>query len=845
MPTRRWSRAIVGPVWPRTDPAQCDAGAVAAREKAAELRGCAASVVQTASGLAQQLSGAAIDGWREACYRTASRYTAWADGAWAGAASACDETALILSGLREDLDALDAAAHDRIDAVEAAMRSGVLPAAVGGPQIMQIVAQSAAAAVVLSTAAEGALAAQLGHLRGAIAQSPAAEPAGGEGPAVVDPALLAMRGLGGGRGPGGMPLSRIPGGGTPQDRVPGGQGQTPAPGDVVGASDGSAHPDKDRATGGVPSAKDPAVSGGDPSSDPQTNTADPNKVPGGSALSAAPDDSGRPESLHSGVSAGSGAVPAAPMPGGVPATSAAGGGAGAPLSALASGSGSSSAAAPRPSGLTGMRMPATAGAPPAVGSVSTAGGGAAVGSVPSTGAVPGASSGDFARGVGAGLGAGGAPAPGVPPVTPRPAPGAASGMPVAAPPASVPPPPAVPAPAAGVSPAGVGGSPTSGSGGAGLAMPGPMGISGLGAAGAAGAAGPLPPFGSDIRAASGPVVTPASSSAPGAPTVSASGGASSGAAALSVPGAVMSTAAGGAAGAVVGEAARTRDPLLVAAEQLVERLLHDSRLYPYMDWCVGVFRTRSTPVIYVVNGEGASFLPRGAVLPAGVRLLVAEPDLPPEFRPRWWGNANPVDALLAYAELVRGWGTGELWAVASSTGLGGSVVPARARGVTHLAEVCRTPSAADGASRADAGDAPHRLAAVDPALCAQLSMVSDPSQAWRTTVAAAQRALSRADETPGVRTPPVLGEVLNLLGAGMPVPADRWAAVNQEATSAAIEASSVRPGWVVAAGGDDALRYHALHDLARLAEMLLEWQPGRPDGREIAYLAHQIDAGMG
>jgi hypothetical protein len=68
---------------------------------------------------------------------------------------------------------------------------------------------------------------------------------------------------------------------------------------------------------------------------------------------------------------------------------------------------------------------------------------------------------------------------------------------------------------------------------------------------------------------------------------------------------VVGSGVGAAAGAATeGIRSSLPDPLLEAASQLVYQLLHDSRMYPYMDWCVGVFRTASGVETVIVNSDG-------------------------------------------------------------------------------------------------------------------------------------------------------------------------------------------------------------------------------------------------
>lgn len=834
MPSRRWSRWIVGPVWPSMDPALLRSAAVHMGAMGHKLDQCSASVLARAGGVASEQSGEAIDGFMRDASGMAMAHRA-AAGPWFLARAVTDECAETTEALMDELDGLDAEAHELIGTIEAR------PDPLASLEVYEVVIRYAAAALAAATAAGGAITSQGTRLglpplgAGGTAQTgAAADP-------VVDPALAAFRGGGGGRGL--PPLPKDVGTAGPRPLAPDESLHDNFQGAESGKSD-SAPAQQERREERVPGgqqdgSKQPAPPGDDDAghsasgggeSEPATKA--PDETVRGSLNPAPPQGTGPGEVSAADV------TPLAASPGLT--------GAGIGSGGIGSGGNSPVSAATPPR----LSVPASTGG---VGAVSPTGGpppplaaGAGGGAVPTSGS---AGSADFSRGVNAGLG--GTPAPPVmPPVaSPRPAPAASAGMPLAAP-ASSPPPVITPATTGSMSAAAGGppaasGVPSPGgavSGGPMMPLPGPVG--GLGGAGAVGGAATLPAFNSDIPR--GPVVTPTSgpSAAPGS-TTAGGGSTAAGPAALSVPGGVMAPVGGGAAGAVAGQAARTPDPLLVAAEQLVERLLRTTKASPHMDWCVAAFRTRSgIPVFVVASGEGESFLPRGVRLPAGVRLLHADPDLPSEFRSRWWGWANPVEPMLAYADQLAQWGTAELVAVAASTMLGGSVLPARTWGVEHIGEVQRTPSVGDDAPVPGDEDGQHRLAAVDPARWAQLTAVPDRSEAWRTTIAAARHVLARAAENPDVAVPAVIGEVLDTLGQGMPVPADQWTALHREAVQATIAASACRPGWLPSTQtGDDTRRCRAFSGLARLAEMLLEWQPRTPDCREIAYLATQIEAG--
>jgi hypothetical protein len=147
-----------------------------------------------------------------------------------------------------------------------------------------------------------------------------------------------------------------------------------------------------------------------------------------------------------------------------------------------------------------------------------------------------------------------------------------------------------------------------------------------------------------------------------------------------LPPGVAGSGVGASAGAA-SEAIRSSlpDPLLASASQLLYRLLNNSRrMYPYMDWCVGVFRTSSGVETLIVNSAGAGYIPTGVFVPRSARMLFTDGGLSENFRARWFSWANPAETMLAYAKLVSEHRSKvELWALTVSTDDGGSSMPAR------------------------------------------------------------------------------------------------------------------------------------------------------------------------
>ncbi|MBP1823190.1 hypothetical protein J3E61_006826 [Mycobacterium sp. OAE908] len=370
----------------------------------------------------------------------------------------------------------------------------------------------------------------------------------------------------------------------------------------------------------------------------------------------------------------------------------------------------------------------------------------------------------------------------------------------------------------------------------------------------AGPVGPLPPFGSDIPSAPAPsgAVSPAAGGASGSPA--ASGISSSSAPVAPLPPGVVGSGVGASAGAASeGIRSSLPDPLLESAEQIVYQLLHASRLYLFLDWCVGMFRTRSGVETIIVSSEGTGYIPQGVFVPRAARMLFSDPTLGPRFASRWFSWANPAETMVAFAELVTTNNPNvELWALAVSTDHGGSSAPAREAGVPHFAE-CSVNSAAairdDAPAMALDSQHLHRLETLDHAEYTRLIGLGDgrrpdQSEAWRTTVTAADTTMRRAGELLDFVVPPVVREVIDLLGKGVRVPPDCWVNLQSAMLEAVGTGAALRPGRMP---GDMPASAHArsYHDLARLMEMLLLWNLDETDNEikypELAYLARQIE----
>jgi hypothetical protein len=781
MPCRQFSAAILAGSWPTTSPEVWDNASQAQHDKGTQLIQHADALRGIADRVIANQSGEAVNGFHEMLYRKAGKVTDQGDSYFAMSRGS-EEVGRLLNGQREDLDKIDRDAHEQIEQIKAAAHGFASQMGVGQAVMAVVMAANAQAKGV-----DAKTAAQITAQTAKMGLLPPGDGSGGEGPGLdLDPSQFGGFGGGGGRpGPGGMPEAPV-------------FGQKPdAPPHMRGDEGGAAE-------------EDPGQGPGDPN---QTTNPQGNPTSAGNGP-----DQGR-HHPHFRDDQGLGGNNGMPMPMPFSGGGSGGGGGSSPLSSA--GGGLSGLKPPELGGMGGM-----GGMPQGLSSGGGLPGG--TGMTP-----PPAASSPFTQGLNAGL-AGAPAAPLAPPVSS--APPTASAAPagaVSSGPASV---------------AAAAGSPVSSPAASPFAAP----MAGGPASGGAGSVGPLPPFGSDVRSAAtggGAAVTPASGPAPA--TVSADRAGSSGGGGLAVPpGVVGSTTGAGAGAATEGVRASQPDPLLEAATQLVYRLLDDTRLSPFSDWCVGVFRTAAGVETIVVNSDGAGFIPQDVFMPRSTRMLFADPGLPDEFRARWFSWANPAETMVAFAE----WAGEhvELYALAVSTDLGGSSVPARNAGVPHVEDCSRASLRTDPDSSPRPLDEAymHRLETVDRALYARLTGVGDgrrpdQSEAWRTTTAAAHVALARAGAIPDLAVPPVIREVLDLVGRGLKVSAECWDGLSAAYMVAVTTAAGLRPGRM---GVDEIASPHALahHDLARLMEILLLWKFDSRGSRDIqyadiAYLAKQIN----
>ncbi len=374
----------------------------------------------------------------------------------------------------------------------------------------------------------------------------------------------------------------------------------------------------------------------------------------------------------------------------------------------------------------------------------------------------------------------------------------------------------------------------------------------------AGGGGPMAPVGSDAaRHAGGSLASSASSA-----SAAAGGPTSAGAAASGVAG-----AAGGAATASMASGVDPRrrgfttgghevvpDKYLGSAIQLVYELMYGSRTYQGgIEWCVGIFLSPSGSAETVVtSNEGAGYVPAGVFLPRSARMLFADSLVDKAFRDKWFGRANPVETMVAYAELRRNEdGSLPLHAVAAGATMTDftSLGPAEEAGVEH-GHLCH-PNASpfspgvNGDQVLDAAHV-HRLDLIDAPL---LRWLQAPERTMAELVArcaglttAAYKAVSARLGGSGALVPDIAVGIYNWLEySGGDITDEQWEELVVATYAAQADSGAYRVGEDSPFGAE---RHRVHHDLARLLELLYWWKPAGEDRSilfmEISYSARQL-----
>jgi len=807
---------ILGGSWPSTSPESWSETANALSKKSADLSMSAAAIRRAADDLGGSNSGQMIEAMCERAYRTAQTVINHSD-LYGDMAKAVKETAELIWHVRGRLEEIDRRAHEEIERLKQQLQAAASSPLGAGAAMAAI---AAAIEAVIDAAAAEARAADA-DTAAAIAQQAA--------------------------NIGGNSSSQMPGSGqiTPADHTTHatGNGDNVQALDTFGPRSGEpptphqTRPENSGGTGlggdsaGEDSAPSPSDQRPEGSGDQGAGTETPSGKPEAAPATPAPEklsDSPKPFEMRPEGSGSQLMPPVSAAP-----TTGSGGGGSSPLGSIGSGFKPPSSAGLSSAGTGGLSpssLSSNAGLSSSLpSSVSPAAGG-----LPSAAAGGGgaATSSDFSRGFNAGLGTGSVLPPPVapPPAQPLSSTTGASSAPVSAGPAPVS---AAGGPAHVASPTSAAGVPAGHMGSMGAPMMPP----------AAAPAGPLPPFNSDLQPRQ---VAPAAAGAP-PPAAPPSPPASAGQATPLPPGVVASGVGATAAGAAAGAWSVAPDPLLDQAVKMLHELMHASRVYGCIDWCIGMFKTPSGPKACVVSNEGSGFIPPGVFLPKSAEFVFADGHLDRDFHARWFGWVNPAQTMLAYAQQCMQINPNvELWALAVSTNHGGNAAPARDAGLLYV-QNCRLEELEKLGITADVPPPGldetriHRLQTMDPAEYGLLTAggTVDRSRLWALTVAAVRTALSRASELLGFQVPPAIRQVATAIENGEPVSEQLWTELDLAMRAAILDSSGQRPGRVAGDVGPSAYA-RCFHNVARAAELLLWWRGTTPDYVEIAYTARHI-----
>ncbi len=285
---------------------------------------------------------------------------------------------------------------------------------------------------------------------------------------------------------------------------------------------------------------------------------------------------------------------------------------------------------------------------------------------------------------------------------------------------------------------------------------------------------------------------------------------------------------------------QTKDPLLDNAVRQAYELLHASRMYPGIHWCVGIFKTAQGTETVVTTNDGAGYIPPGVFIPRTMRHLFSDPLLENEFQARWFGWVNPSATMVAYAAQRAVFDPNcELYALAATTDPGGSsVLPARRAGVPHYQDCASTQSPIPPDDPVPELDATrlHRLAVIDPR--AQLTGENQERRAWEATAEAVGIAMAGAEPL-FVEVAPVIREIFGALAAGTTISDAQWTSLARVQRDR--KSLWMRPGYLdmepSSASGVTVL-YRAHHNIDRTAEALELWRTSAY--ADIIYAARQV-----
>jgi hypothetical protein len=303
-------------------------------------------------------------------------------------------------------------------------------------------------------------------------------------------------------------------------------------------------------------------------------------------------------------------------------------------------------------------------------------------------------------------------------------------------------------------------------------------------------------------------------------------------------------AATGTGAAVV--SSQTNEPMLDAAVRQAYQLLHASRTYPGVQWCVAIFKSGKGHETVITSNEGAGYIPPGVFIPRTARLLFADHLLDNTFQAKWFGWVNPAETMVAYAAHRAVLDPNiDLYAIAATTDPGGSsVLPARRAGVPHYQDCdsTRSPFQFDDPVPELEPSRLHRLAATDPAAYAQSDAASPEGRhrAWEATASAVGMAMAGA-ESMLTEVHPVVREVFGALAAGSPITDSQWVTI--DALQRERRSLWMRPGYIdmePSAKSAVIALYRVHHNIDRAIEALSWWRPEPPSYADIVYAANQV-----
>lgn len=364
-------------------------------------------------------------------------------------------------------------------------------------------------------------------------------------------------------------------------------------------------------------------------------------------------------------------------------------------------------------------------------------------------------------------------------------------------------------------------------------------------------AGNLAAYGADIpRGAPSATPTLSASGSGGGASLPTGAAASASISSTGVPPSVLASsgiAATGTGAAMV--SSETQDEHLDDAITLAYELLHGSRTYPGLHWCVGIFKVATGVETVIVSSDGASYIPPGVYVPRSARMLFADPELSLGFQAKYFGWVNPAATMVAYAaERAVLDPNIELYAVAATTDPGGSsVLPARRAGVPHYQDCDSTCSPIDPATPAAELDDSrvHRLQVMSPQSYEQLNDATVPpterhSAAWEATAGAVATALAGCEPL-HIEVAPVIRQILGALSSGSPISDDQWSALAEVRLYG--KSRFMRPGFIDLEPSSDpntTVLYRAHHNLDRAVEALTLWRGDNPDYADIVYATEQV-----